>query len=279
MRLRRIVVALDASANSQAALRAATALAQATESELLGLFVEDVNVLRLSELPFGREIRFPAAVSRPLDTGELEQQLRRRAAQVRRELGEIADAHQVRSTFRVVRGRVDSELLAAALEADLLALGRLGHSLARRARLGSTAWAAVTGAGKPVLLVRPSGDLVRPLVVIDDGTAAGERALGLSLALLRHFGSARSGEMRVLVWAPDDERAFARRQALAAMVEGSDAAAEFQHFHDAGPEHLVELIERQTAGLLVLPVSPDGLPLETVRALLENAQQHVLVVR
>ena len=53
----RILVALDASPQSEAALRAAAELAALLEAELEGLFVEDINLLHLCGLPFGREIR------------------------------------------------------------------------------------------------------------------------------------------------------------------------------------------------------------------------------
>ncbi|HSL81665.1 MAG TPA: universal stress protein, partial [Thermoanaerobaculia bacterium] len=48
--IRRILVALDASADSAAALEAATALAALFGAELQGLYVEDLNFVRLPEL-------------------------------------------------------------------------------------------------------------------------------------------------------------------------------------------------------------------------------------
>ena len=43
--IRRILVALDASPHSLAALEAASELADALKAELVGIFVEDVNLL------------------------------------------------------------------------------------------------------------------------------------------------------------------------------------------------------------------------------------------
>lgn len=276
--IRRILVAMDASSDSRAALHAAAALAEVMHAELLGLFVEDINVLRLAELPFGREIRFPAAVSLRLEPLEIERQLRMRALELRRELEEITRAHQLQSSFRVVRGRVEMELLAAAHDVDLLALGRIGHSVAKRGRLGSTALAAALQAGQPVLLVRPDGDLSRPLVVVDDGSDAGARSVAIAASLLRRFSSMRTGELKVLIWAADDELAYARRQLLVAALGEIEVNADYQHFHESAPERLMELVNRQEGGLLVLPVCAVGLPSETVRRLLEDARQHVLVV-
>ena len=44
--IRRILVALDTSPHSQAAMEAAIELAARFEAELAGMFVEDVNLLR-----------------------------------------------------------------------------------------------------------------------------------------------------------------------------------------------------------------------------------------
>src|SRR5215207_6945347 len=50
-----ILVALDMSPHSEAALAAAAELAVALGLELRGLYVEDINLLRLCGLPFGIE--------------------------------------------------------------------------------------------------------------------------------------------------------------------------------------------------------------------------------
>jgi nucleotide-binding universal stress UspA family protein len=52
----RILVALDASPASLAALDFATELAERHQAELLGIYVEDINLLRSAEIPFTREI-------------------------------------------------------------------------------------------------------------------------------------------------------------------------------------------------------------------------------
>ena len=64
--IRRILVALDASRHSLAALEAASELAEALKAELVGIFVEDVNLLYLAGLPFAREVRYLSGVDRPL---------------------------------------------------------------------------------------------------------------------------------------------------------------------------------------------------------------------
>lgn len=67
--IRRILVALDTSPSSQAALEAAVALAERLNAEVCGLFVEDVDLLRVAESPYAREILYPSAEEGRLTRG------------------------------------------------------------------------------------------------------------------------------------------------------------------------------------------------------------------
>lgn len=62
----RVLIALDANLRSLDALRLAAELAARLEAELLALFVEDVNLIRLAGLPFAREVDRSSAVERQL---------------------------------------------------------------------------------------------------------------------------------------------------------------------------------------------------------------------
>jgi nucleotide-binding universal stress UspA family protein len=92
--IRRILVALDASRHSLAALEAAAELAARLKAELAGLFVEDINLVRLAGLPFAREIRYPSATIQQLDSPRLEQELKVQATRMRRALAAAAEQAQ-----------------------------------------------------------------------------------------------------------------------------------------------------------------------------------------
>jgi nucleotide-binding universal stress UspA family protein len=272
--IRRILVALDASKYSQAVLETAAGLAAKLESELLGLFIEDINLLRLEEFPFVREIRFQQTIARRLETGEIQQKLRARAALLRHELEETAERYHVHSSFRVVRGPVDSELLSAALDADLLAVGQHGHSVGRRARLGSTARTALTRATSAVLLVRAGFESRQPVLVLFDGSTVSHRAVAAAVNI-----AGKTGDLRVLVWGVDDEAAYTERQVISSLLEPAGVKAEYQHFHSEDPEAVLELIKKQNVGLIVFGTSDSRLPLGIVQVILEEAPQHILLVR
>ena len=152
--IRRILVALDASPHSMAALEAAAELAAGLQAELLGVFVEDVNLLRLAGLPFAREVHAFSAIPRALDSQEIERELRAQAERARRALARAAEREQVRWTFRVVRGPVLEELLAASAQADLISLGKQGWSANMRRTMGSTAWEILSQATCHALLIQ-----------------------------------------------------------------------------------------------------------------------------
>jgi len=129
--IRRIAVTLDAIDLSVAALDQAARLAGRMGAQLEGIFVEDIDLLQLAELPFLREIRRSSRSVEAMNTTRMEQEFRVLARRAERLLGEQAARHHVSWSFRIWRGSIDSDLLAAVMEADVLALTRLGSVLAR----------------------------------------------------------------------------------------------------------------------------------------------------
>lgn len=271
--IRRIIVALDASTNSRAALATAVSLAETLKTELHGLFVEDINLLRLSELPFAREVLFAESKLRLLEREELLRRLRARAAILRQEVQQLAAEHNISSTFQVIRGPVDKELLAVALDTDVLALGRIGHSIARRARLGSTARAIVNRATSAVLLVR-SDAIAGPVVALYDGSNVGRRVLDMAVSLAE-----RGGDLRVLVWAENEAGAFQTRELAAHLLENYAVQVQYQHFSGDSPQLVLQWINRQKAGLLLLGAGESNIPDNILHALLDEAEQNILVIR
>ena len=270
--LRRIVVALDASAHSHAALEVAVMLALRLRAEIQAVFVEDINLLRLTELPFAREVRFGQAGAHPVQSDDVQRGLRARAAVLRRAVEDVAEQSKVSSTFRVVRGAVVGEVLAAALEADLLALGRLGHAVARRGRLGSTAQAAVARAASAVLLVHPAMEN-GPVLLLFDGSAAAARALELAAEVIGD-----SNDLRVLVWGPEETLASDRRQLAEELLKVSVARVQYQQLDGGDAQRILSWVNKQHGSLLIMPAGGDW-PEAVVETLLEEADPQLLFIR
>jgi nucleotide-binding universal stress UspA family protein len=177
----RILVALQPSPQSGAAMRAAAQLAAQLQAELHGLFVEDDNLYRLCNLPFSQEFGLLSGAARPLDSQAVARQMRALAMSLRQRLAQVADAMQVRWSFQVARGQVADELLAAAEHALLITLGP------RRVALGSlpgaVSQAVVQRSARPVVVLDNTGQLARPFTVVYTGYPSAERALDLAVRL------------------------------------------------------------------------------------------------
>jgi nucleotide-binding universal stress UspA family protein len=180
---RRILVGIDASSASLDALEAAALVAARIGSELAGLFVEDEDLLRLAALPFGDIVRSPGGERERLDRASVETALRAVASHAREALERTASSHRVTCSFRVRRGRVAREVLAAAEGADLVVLGAGGHGHPARGALGETARAAAGLARSPVLLLARGSSLGGGTVAVDDATPAGTRAVAAARRL------------------------------------------------------------------------------------------------
>ncbi len=213
--IRRILVAVDASPLSLAALTLAAGLAGRLDAELEALFVEDINVVRLVAHPYVHTFSLVAARRQALDDVLIEKMLELQAVAVRRALDQAMAASMSRGSFAVRRGRVEAELVAAAAAADLICLGWSGRAEpGSRPRLGSVARAVLRGAPRPVLVLRDPA--AGPVLALWDGSAAAGRALAVALQLAEDGGG-----IELLI--PESDPA--RVAALAAAARGPAEAA------------------------------------------------------
>ena len=124
--IRRVAVALDASLQSSQAMQVAAELAASLQAELEGIFIEDINLIRLAELPFTREIRPASMTEETVNLQRMEQELRSLARQEQRNLELVAREKGISCSFRVRRGQIKAELMEAVAEVDVMTLCRPG---------------------------------------------------------------------------------------------------------------------------------------------------------
>jgi len=105
--IRRITVVQEP-AHPARALDAVAEAAAALEADLLGLFLEDVELLHFAGLPFAREIG-ASARPRGLDVQTMERRFRVQADAARRALAAAAEGKALRWSFRVERGSVPAQ--------------------------------------------------------------------------------------------------------------------------------------------------------------------------
>lgn len=181
--INRILISLDASACGMAAIKAATELAAQVQAELMGLFVEDVNLLRLANLPFAREVGYTSAAGRPLVAPEVERMMRAQAIEVERLLASAAEHAQVQWSFKVTRGQLLAELLALAEGVDMLVLGRKS-----KARIPGVQPVSYHGGVARVQRGAEPSHRAKPVMVVFGGNKTGYRALAAAFQLVRRGG-------------------------------------------------------------------------------------------
>ncbi|MFQ5634755.1 MAG: hypothetical protein ACE5G3_05440 [Gammaproteobacteria bacterium] len=265
----RIVVWLDPTAPQQAALQALAGLGAATE--ILGLFVEDADLLDVSRLSVAREITWDEQTARKMDERRTEQQFRVHGARMRSLFEATARKITTRHSFRVARGVLRNELLKISADYDTLVLTHsrrhFGPRLTIRAQLDD-------------LLSRGPGTLVfvqerwlvgERIVVLFDGSPESDIALRAGAAM------AASAHLALAVWVPEEHRDELEQQAAQALDEPKRCT--FRTVAADDVEALGRLADADDARVLVLPGTDAARTRERVAGLLDRASCSVIVVR
>ncbi len=276
VRLRRILVPLDESEHSRAALEAAAQLASALGAEISGLYVEDADLLEVCRYPFAREIGVYR--SRRLSRDDVERDFRTQAERLRQMMALTAGGSEISWNFTVRRGRVISEILKQTASADLTVIGRLGRSLLQSST-GSTVRRLVKE-GRGMTLVLGRGlRMVSPVLTVYTGSELSVRALGAAVDLAIAVG----GETEILIPA-DTESAYQklRDQVLSAAAEtpGSEGLhLRFRRIRTDTAAGLVTVMQAEYRRPLVLPVDAlDSDPRAIIR-LINRVHNPILLVR
>jgi len=241
-RLRRVLVALDPMEQCREALDAAARLAARHHAELVGLFVEDLELLAAAALPSARLVG-GGGTEEPLDAARLEQGLRVWAARARAALAAAAARWQVPAEFRTVRGAVAEQLLAEARAFDLLALGTVARPSKGR-RVGSTARLVIERASCSVMMTCRPSRAGQPLVVLYEDFA---RTLSLGAELAQTYGA----PLLVLAAGADEAAAQGSAQQATAWLQERNLEGQVERIVGTSVAALYERLDRRPASLLV----------------------------
>ena len=273
--VRRIVVAIERAADATAALEEAAGLAARFHAELEGVFVQDINLVRLAGLPVGREIQFLTGQVRDFTADALEAETRAQEFAARRAVAAAAARARVTYAFRTARGQVDVEVLSAADSGDLLVLGAGERSPWSRARLGPAARAAAERAPRSVLISKPGTRTAGVPLVCYDGSVGSRRALE---AGLRIFG-AHEGRLAVLILADDASDAETLRREVEERLTPLGVGCRFLHGSRPSAREVCALASESGAGVLVMAADCPTLDEPYREEVLESVACAVLIVR
>lgn len=275
-RFRRVVVAFDGACDEDlAAVEAGAGFAARLHAELLGLFIEDIDLARLAEHPGVFTLGAFSAGRRPGASGHLGAVLRAQLVRTRQALDRAAQHRCVRASFEVRRGRVIAEILTAVAPADLVIIGWRGRpdSVMASGTPAAVVVAAMCEAATPyILLPRPAAVPAGPIIVGFDGGACASGAVAAAAEL-----AGGEGRVEVALLAGADRSAEDLHHAAARILRDLGLGATLIAMPREGLDILLALARARGAGLLVVPAPL--LDAESAKRIVEHAPCSVLLVR
>lgn len=182
----RIIVALNACRRDLGGLELAANLAARKGCELEALFVEEVNLSHVANLPFTKELTRASGTEREFDPPRIERTQRASLYRIQQAIDRFTEELQVRARLRVVRGHFVRTALAIEGDVDVLVLSRRAE--ARTGKSGGNALFSGTRASNPPpvwAIVDGSGESLRALQVAADIAAAESARLCVAIPARR----------------------------------------------------------------------------------------------
>lgn len=253
----RVIVLLDDSPESMQSLEMAAGLARRCRGTLLGVFVEELDLVRSAGFAFAGEIGALSGSFRPRSIDRIATELGRRVRQVRLALERTAAASGVKHELIVRRGKVVQEILTLAGVGDTLIVGRVGWSSRLGRAIGSVPLALARDAPGAVLIwtEKPRISVGRVAVLAEQGSTL-ESALAIAIERAQLHGGA------VCVLLPptldESEIELIKHQAAALFTDAGPpieirslaASNAASLLHALGQVRAVELVLSRRGGLL-----------------------------
>jgi nucleotide-binding universal stress UspA family protein len=264
--INRILVALDASAVNRSILQAAATLAVNLDAKLNALFIEDINLFRLAELPFAREIVYGSDTGREMNVANMERSVHMQTSRLRQLVETIAQQSQVNISFDVKRGDIATAICNASKQTDLLIFGKNTQLIKQSLKVGTIAKTLLSSTHCNLMVLQHGAIIERPVVVAFDGSEVSQYAASLASRLAQQDHNA----LIVLFPAVDDYRYQQLYKQL--MEKLNDAALQINAVRLTGNTvaQILQVIKQQNGRILLL---------ESGRTFLTNDQTQELVIQ
>lgn len=244
----RILIPIDSSSHSFAALQAAIFMAGHYEAVLKGLYIEDIALLGLAEMPFRQEVGEYSAIVRELSIDNLTRGISVQSKWVTTTFQKLINRSQLNGDIAILRGKVIDIIMQESQDCDLLIIGKSGKNVLGKRRLGSTTNALIRKNEKSLLLVEEGNQIGYPLIMLYDPSPLGQMCLETARDLLG------SGETLVILLDEEDPEIYINnRTLLSKWAADYKINISIKSYTKRSFTHFLEMINGLKNGLFVLP--------------------------
>jgi hypothetical protein len=179
----RIIVGWQSHAAIDPSVEAATLLAAATEAEVVGLFVEDNDLIKLAGQPFVRPLTLGDDSSKPVTRATIVAAYARGATVCRRVLSAQAGKADVKWTFSTERGELPAKIRDIAASNDFVVLPGDAQGFGAKQLMDELRSSPTNVRGILLVGLRQPASQMGPVIAIDDGDDKGEHTIRLAVRI------------------------------------------------------------------------------------------------
>ena len=251
--INRILVSLDFDGYSSSFIESLVTLASQLNADLCGLFIEESELQQVANLPFSREITFPLAHTRELNSDQIARHLKQHAETLREMMKSLSQLSNVACSFKTAKGPRIESILNESYDFQLVVLLPEKYS-------------SLT-AKRPARLE----ELINPTVLLYDGSKQAQKSAYIIKSL------ADKGELHQLkiLTLDHDSEVLAKQQ-----FSFDNVDIDYQHIDSYDISTIISLIESQKTGLLILPLEDELIKQSNeIRKILDVLKCPLLLVR
>lgn len=265
----KILVALDYSGHSQAALESAAFIARLMKANIHGLFVHDDQWLRIRNLPSLTEIDELTGEISPIGKESVEKEIRELEKRIKEHFEHISRQHRLSHTWSSVKGVVKEKVLEAAKDADLITIGSRGRSYSKTTTLGSTAVAVIQEAEIPVLILQKGVSPGRKTVAVYDGSEKSIAGVKMAVKI-----ADKNSSRPVII---DLSNAMQPAEKSRTTLKDIEPDMEILELDDPNMGRFLFIISRLRTDLLIIPKDPRFIKRHYLELILDSVRCPVLL--
>lgn len=225
--INQILVSLDFDNYGSSFIEPLVILASQLKADICGLFIENSELQQVANLPFSREITFPMAHTRELNSDHIARHLKHHAETLRKMMKEFSQLSNVSCSFRTAKGPRIESVLSESYDFQLVILLPEKHSSLKSR------------------LPKKLEEFINPTVLLYDGSRQAQKSAYIVKSLA---DNGDLHQLKILTLNHDSEATIKQQFSI------DNIEIEYKHIDSYRISDIVSLIGAQKTGLLILPL-------------------------